>query len=176
MLKTWGMGQRACTACCHHLTVASAQAPRESRTLAVQSSSPRVLPLRREGLPGAHSASLAVGTRFTLQSGWAPTNSWAGSAVADQRELACPVWMRLVLQAVPGSGGHLRSWVCLPWRHQAYLLSVRPPAPHTSHWGLPKAQRGGSSGTGKVHPYPTQGPGCQPAQSHSPSVGYSCPL
>lgn len=33
MLKTRGMGQRACTACCHHLTVASAQAPRESRSL-----------------------------------------------------------------------------------------------------------------------------------------------
>lgn len=35
-----------------------------------------------------HSASLAVGTRFTLQSGWAPTNTSVGSTTADQRELA----------------------------------------------------------------------------------------
>lgn len=89
------------------------------------------------------------------------------------KENSLPVWMRLVLQAA-WSSGHLRSWVT-SLRHQAYLLSVRPPAPHTSHWGLPKAQRGGSSGTGKVtYRHKVQGAN-QPSPT-APALATPCPL
>lgn len=138
-------------------TAASARAPTDSRS--VQASG--VLPPKRKQWP----RPLAPPPRclFKPHRLWAPNSlgSQAGilqhlgrKHVRHQTELARPVWKQLVLWSAFGSGGQLKSWV-RPWRHQAHLWPVRPPAPPTSHSRPPGAQRGGGTRAANVHTHAT---------------------
>lgn len=138
-----------------------------------QRAQPWALPLRGSSslrhqphLPGAQPAShCGLSIHATIRVGTYKQKL----QVPNQRQRAWPICTQLVSQTAFRSGSHLRSRP-VPWRHQAYLWPVRPPAPHTSEWGLPGAQRWSSSAW-KVHNHRTWGLG----HGRHP-FGYSCPL